>query len=204
MANIKVVRLNDSMYRAGGHSFSVVASDSSVRYVFPDGQEAFDGADRVNRIIDARGGVKPTTVEGWLDVALFNLSSYVAEEVVPDKPYKTVKDAVNSEQKAFKDRELGSTGLRKTEQKMNIAADTLLTDPAFEAFSYGESDELPVDAEKAFITSMIDAAGTRDLNPWLEPWLAGKTEGLDFSKGLVLNKYNTEYKYEDQETGDQG
>ena len=83
---------------------------------------------------------------------------------------------------------------------MNIAADILLSDPEFEAFSYGESDEMPEDAEKAFIVSMIDGAGTRDLNPWLEPWLAGQTKGLDFSKGLVLNRYNTEYKYEEPET----
>lgn len=200
MANIKIVRLIDSMYGNGAHSFSIIASDTSVRYVFPEGQEAFDGADRISRIIEARGGVKPTTVNGWLNVALFNLNSYVAEEVVIDKPYKTVKDAVNSEQKALKERSLGSTGLRKSEQRMNIAADTLLSDPEFEAFSYGESDEMPEDAEKAFIVSMIDGAGTRDLNPWLEPWLAGQTEGLDFSKGLVLNRYNTEYKYEEPKT----
>jgi hypothetical protein len=200
MANIKIVRLIDSMYGNGAHSFSIIASDTSARYIFPEGQEAFDGAERISRIIEARGGVKPTTVNGWLNVALFNLNSYVAEEIFFDKPYKTVKDAVNSEQKALKERNLGSTGLRKSEQKMNIAADTLLSDPDFEAFSYGESDEMPEDAEKAFIVSMIDGAGTRDLNPWLEPWLAGQTEGLDFSKGLVLNRYNTEYKYEEPET----
>lgn len=199
MANIKVVRLNDSIYGDGKHSFSIVASDTSVRYVFPEGQESFDGTDRVNRIIEARGSVKPTTVNGWLDIALFNLSSYVASEVEPEKPYKTVKDAVNQEQKALKE-PLGVSGLRPSEQKMNIAADTMLADPSFEAYSIGESDTVSEDAEKAFIFSMIDAAGTRDLNPWLEPWLAGQTEGLDFSKGLVLNRYNVDYKYEEPET----
>jgi hypothetical protein len=199
VANIKVVRLNDSIYGDGKHSFSIVASDTSVRYVFPEGQESFDGTDRVNRIIEARGSVKPTTVNGWLDIALFNLSSYVASEVEPEKPYKTVKDAVNQEQKALKE-PLGVSGLRPSEQKMNIAADTMLADPSFEAYSIGESDTVSEDAEKAFIFSMIDAAGTRDLNPWLEPWLAGQTEGLDFSKGLVLNRYNVDYKYEEPET----
>jgi hypothetical protein len=198
MANIKVVRLSDSIYGDGAHSLSIVASDTSVRYVFPEGQEAFDGADRVNRIIEARDGVKPTTVNGWLGVALFNLNSYVASEMEPEKPYKTVKDAVNQEQKALKE-PLGVSGLRPSEQKMNIAADIMLEDPDFHAYSIGESDAISEDAEKAFIFSMIDAAGTRDLNPWLEPWLAGKTEGLDFSKGLVLNRYNTEYKYEEPE-----
>jgi hypothetical protein len=199
MANIKVVRLSDSIYGDGKHSFSIVASDTSVRYVFPEGQESFDGADRVNRIIEARGGVKPTTVNGWLGVALFNLNSYVASEIEPDKPYKTVKDAVNQEQKALKEPS-GVSGLRPSEQKMNIAADIMLEEPEFHAYSIGESDAISEDAEKAFIFSMIDAAGTRDLNPWLEPWLAGQTEGLDFSKGLVLNRYNTEYKYEEPET----
>ena len=199
MANIKVVRLSDSIYGDGAHSLSIVASDTSVRYVFPEGQESFDGADRVNRIIEARGGVKPTTANGWLNIALFNLSSYVASEVEPEKPYKTVKDAVNQEQKALKE-PLGVSGLRPSEQKMNIAADTMLADPSFEAYSIGESDTVSEDAEKAFIFSMIDAAGTRDLNPWLEPWLAGQTEGLDFSKGLVLNRYNVDYKYEEPET----
>ena len=203
MANIKVVRLNDSIYGNGKHSFSIVASDTSVRYIFPEGQEAFDGADRVSRIIEARGGVKPTTVNAWLDVALFNLNSYVASEVEPENPYKAVKDAVNQEQKALKE-PLGVSGLRPSEQKMNIAADTMMSDPGFEAYSTGESENISEEAEKAYIFSMIEAAGTKDLNPWLEPWLAGQTEGLDFSKGLVLNRYNTEYNYEEPETGDQG
>ncbi len=199
MANIKVVRLSDSIYGDGKHSFSIVASDTSVRYVFPEGQESFDGADRVNRIIEARGGVKPTTANGWLNIALFNLNSYVASEVQPEKPYKAVKDAVNQEQKVLKEPS-GVSGLRLSEQKMNIAADIMLEDPDFHAYSIGESDTISEDAEKAFIFSMIDAAGTRDLNPWLEPWLAGQTEGLDFSKGLVLNRYNTKYNYEEPET----
>jgi hypothetical protein len=199
MANIKVVRLRDSIYGDGKHSFSIVASDTSVRYVFPEGQESFDGTDRVNRIIEARGGIKPTTVNGWLGIALFNLNSYVASEFESEKPYKTVKDAVNQEQKALKEPS-GVSGLRLSEQKMNIAADIMLSDPGFEAYSTGGSDTISEDAEKAFIFSMIDAAGTRDLNPWLEPWLAGKTEGLDFSKGLVLNRYNTKYNYEEPET----
>ena len=192
MANIKVVRLSDSIYGDGKHSFSIVASDTSVRYVFPEGQEPFDGVDRVNRIIEARGGVKPTSVNGWLDVALFNLGSYVPSEVVPEKPFKTLKDAVNKEQVALKEPS-GVSKLLPSEQKMAIAGDIMMSDPAFEAYSVGESDEVPEDAEKAFILSMIDAAGTRDLNPWLEPWLNGQTEGLDFSKGLVLNRYNTNY-----------
>jgi hypothetical protein len=199
MANIKVVRMNNSIYGDGKHSFSIVASDTSARYIFPEGQEAFDGAERISRIIEARGGVKPTTVNGWLVVALFNLNSYVASENEPEKPYKTVRDAVNQEQKALKEPS-GVSGLRLSEQKMNIAADIMLEDPDFHAYSIGESDTISEDAEKAFIFSMIDAAGTRDLNPWLEPWLAGKTEGLDFSKGLVLNRYNTEYKYEEPKT----
>lgn len=200
MPNIKVVRLHDSIYGDGGHSFSVVASDSSARYVFPSGQEPFDGNERINKIIDFRGGTKPTSVEGWLSVALSNLDSYAAEDYAPEQPYKSVKDAVNSEQKALEEKSSGSSGLGRAEQRMNIAADNMLADPEIEAFSYGQLDSMSDDSEKAFIASMIDAAGTRDLNPWLEPWLAGDTENMDFSKGLVLNRFNLNYDYKEPAT----
>jgi len=200
MAEIKVVRLYDSIYGNGGHKFSIVASDSSVRYVFPEGREPFDGTQRTNKIIEVRGGITPKTVVGWLDIALFNLNSYIAKEFTPEKPFKSVKEAINQELKELKTDFSQQSGLKPSEQKMNIAADTLLEDPEFEAFAYGETDSISEDAEKAWILSMIDAAGTRDLNPWLEPWLAGQTEGLDFSKGLVLNRHSLKYKYQEPET----
>ena len=188
MANIKVVRMYDSIYGNGSHVFSIIASDSSVRYVFPEGQEAFDGNERVNTIIDFLGGEAPSSVDSWLNIALYNLNSYLAKEVVYEKPLKSVKEAASQEAKELKTSSPMNSGLKLSEQKMNIAADTLLADPDFEAFAYGETDDLPEEAEKAWILSMIDAAETRDLNPWLEPWLKGETEGLDFSNGLVLRR----------------
>lgn len=190
MAKIKVVRLYDSVYGNGGHKFSIVASDTSVRYVFPDGAEAFDSVERINRILDSRRGKKPNTVDEWLDVALTNLNSYVAKEVNTDTPPKTVKAAVETEKSELNSPENSpAKKLSLAEQKMNNAAESFMSDNDFADWAHGVSDELPEDAEKALIVSMVDAAGTRDLNPWLEPWLRGEdTSGFDMSKGLILRK----------------
>ena len=190
MAQIKVVRLYDSIYGNGGHKLSIVASDSSVRYVFPENAEAFDSVERINRIVDSRREGKPSNVDEWLDVALTNLNSYVAKEVNTDKPPKTVKAAVETEKSELNNPDnVPVKNLSLPEQKMNNAAESFMSDPDFADWAYGESDELPEDAEKALIVSMVDAAGTRDLNPWLEPWLRGEDiSGFDTSKGLVLRK----------------
>jgi hypothetical protein len=201
MADIKVVRLYDSIYGNGSHVFSVIASDSSVRYIFPEGQEAFDGNERVNTIIGFLDGNKPTTTDAWLNIALYNLNSYVAKDLVTEKPLKSVKEAASQEMKELKSLQSEGSGLKLSEQKMNIAADTLLADPDFEAFAYGYSQDLPEEAEKAWILSMIDAAGTRDLNPWLEPWLKGETKELDFSNGLVLRRPELTQKNLTEEEG---
>jgi len=190
MANIKVVRLYDSIYGDGGHKLSIVASDNSVRYIFPDNAEAFDGTERINRILDSRKGSKPSNTDEWLDVALTNLNSYVAKEVTPDTPLKTVKAAVDTEKTELNSTEnVPARDISLSEQKMNNAADSFMTDPSFESWATGETDELPEDAEKALILSMVDAAGTKDLNPWIDAWVRGEDiSGFDMSNGLVLRK----------------
>jgi hypothetical protein len=190
MAQIKVVRLYDSIYGSGGHKFSIVASDSSVRYVFPDNAEAFDSTERINRIIKSRKDSKPSNIDEWLDVALTNLNSYVAKEVTSDTPPKTVKAAVENEKTELNNPEkIPVKNLSLPEQQMNNAADSFMTDPEFESWANGETDELPEDAEKALILSMVEAAGTRDLNPWIDAWVRGEDiSGFDMSNGLVLRK----------------
>jgi len=190
MAQIKVVRLYDSIYGNGGHKFSIVASDSSVRYVFPDNAEAFDGTERINRILKSIKDSKPSNTDEWLDVALTNLNSYVTKEVTPDTPLKTVKAAVETEKAELNNPDnVPVKNLSLPEQQMTTAAESFMTDPEFESWATGETDELPEDAGKALILSMIDAAGTRDLNPWLEPWLRGEDiSGFDMSNGIVLRK----------------
>jgi hypothetical protein len=190
MAQIKVVRLYDSIYGNGGHKFSIVASDSSVRYVFPDNAEAFDSTERINRILKSRKDSKPSNTDEWLDVALTNLNSYVAKEVTSDTPPKTVKAAVETEKAELNNPEnIPVKNLSLPEQQMNNAADSFMTDPEFESWATGESNELPEDAEKALILSMVEAAGTRDLNPWIDAWVRGEDiSGFDMSNGLVLRK----------------
>jgi hypothetical protein len=65
--------------------------------------------------------------------------------------------------------------------------DLLNSNAEINAFAHGESGTLSEESQKQFVTALIDSAGTRDLNPWLEPWLAGDTSG-DFSQGLVISR----------------
>jgi len=189
MANLKVVRVYDSIYGDGTHKFSVVATDSSVEYVFPKDLDLFDGKSRVKNLL--KRFEKPSDVDGWLSLGLKNFESFSARNVTIPAEIKDVKKAVAAEKTVIDDKEIKSKVplLSPIEQRITQASNDLLaTDPNFEEFAEGISEELPEESMKAHIAGMIDAAGTRDLNPWLEPWLNGELEDLDFSQGLVLSR----------------
>ena len=189
MANLKVVRVYDSIYGDGTHKFSVVATDSSVEYVFPKDLDLFDGKSRVKNLL--KRFEKPSDVDGWLSLGLKNFESFSARNVTIPAEIKDVKKAVAAEKTVIDDKEIKSKVplLSPLEQRITQASNDLLaTDSNFEEFAEGISEELSEESMKAHIAGMIDAAGTRDLNPWLEPWLNGELEDLDFSQGLVLSR----------------
>lgn len=189
MADLKVVRVYDSIYGDGTHKFSVIATDSSVEYVFPENLDLFDGKSRVQSLLNRFE--KPTDVNGWLSLGLKNFESFSVRNVAIPAEVNDLKKAVAAEKAAIADKEVNSKvpALTPTEQRMAQASNDLLAiDPDFEEFAEGGSEELSDESMKAHIAGMIDAAGTRDLNPWLEPWLSGELEDLDFSQGLVLSR----------------
>jgi hypothetical protein len=62
----------------------------------------------------------------------------------------------------------------------------LYENPDMHPFLSGEDVEEFPQGFKEYIKFLVQQAGTEDLNPWLEPWVAGETENLDFSNGLIL------------------
>lgn len=189
MADLRVVRVYDSIYGDGTHKFSVVATDSSVEYVFPKNLDLFDGKARIQSLL--KRSEKPTDVDGWLALGLKNFESFSAQGVSLPTDITNAKKAIAAEKAEIDNEEVNSRVplLTPSEQRIAKASNDLLaTDPDFEEFAEGGSEELPEESMKAHIAGMIDAAGTRDLNPWLEPWLNGELEDLDFSQGLVLSR----------------
>ena len=189
MADLKVVRVYDSIYGDGAHKFSVVATDSSVEYVFPKDLDLFDGKSRIQNLL--KRFEKPTDVDGWLSLGLKNFESFIAKNVIIPAEVKNVKKAIAAEKAVIDDKDINFRVplLTPSEQRITQASNDLLAiDPDFEEFAEGISEELSEESMKAHIAGMIDAAGTRDLNPWLEPWLNGELEDLDFSQGLVLSR----------------
>lgn len=189
MADLKVVRVYDSIYGDGAHKFSVVATDSSVEYIFPKDLDLFDGKSRIQNLL--KRFEKPTDVDGWLSLGLKNFESFSAKNVIIPAEVKNVKKAIAAEKAVIDDKDINFRVplLTPSEQRITQASNDLLAiDPDFEEFAEGISEELSEESMKAHIAGMIDAAGTRDLNPWLEPWLNGELEDLDFSQGLVLSR----------------
>lgn len=174
MANILIARAYDSMYGDGGHKFSVVATDTSVQYVFGEGKPPFDGDARVDRLLK---GSKPVGVEQWLALGKANLNTYAFTTVDTDST--VVADVVEYEQELINGGSNSGTPLTTAEQNI-IAADV--------DFVANNEDLESEDAIKRHIAAIIDAAGTRDLNPWLDDWLAGEEIDDEDFDGLILER----------------
>ena len=54
------------------------------------------------------------------------------------------------------------------------------------AFLNGDDVEAVPQGFKEYIKFLVEQAGTEDLNPWLESWVAGDTENLTPTNGLIL------------------
>jgi hypothetical protein len=73
-------------------------------------------------------------------------------------------------------------------RELSKLEDLVAEDPELLAFLNGEDVETIPQGYKEYIKFLVEQAGTEDLNPWLEPWVAGETENLDFSNGLILDR----------------
>lgn len=177
MANILIARAYDSVYGNGAHAFSVIATDTSVQYVFGEGIEPFDGAARVDRMLKNLGGFKPKGIEEWLALGTSNLSTYTF--AVVDTESTDVGEVAASEQESINLASTSPRGLTTAEQNI-IAADI--------DFVANNEDLESEDAIKRHIAAIIDAAGTRDLNPWLDDWLAGEEIDDEDFDGLILER----------------
>lgn len=201
MENLKVLRVYDEDKSRNKHLVSIVATDKKAKFVFPGNINLFDGEEAIASYLDTSGMKPPTTATEWANLAFYLLGPYAVQEVPAREDIFTFEAAVAAENNAFK-RSGGSSEMLSQTAVTSAMQDLLNSNAEINAFSHGEAGSLSPESQKQFITSLIDSAGTRDLNPWLEPWLAGQTEGLDFSEGLVLNRNNNEDK--ESETGDQG
>jgi hypothetical protein len=195
---IKVARVFDSIYGRGNHVFSVVATNKSAEYVYPKDMPSSFDKKRIDRIIAQKGFRTPTTPSGWLEVALTNTGSYSVSTVTLDpKKIKSGKAAISAEKEILNS--IDSNYVPPTNQSINSSMDELLAkDPEIEKSMDSSQETLSEQGMKRFIETMVDAAGTRDENPWLEGWLAGDNSNLeDLSGRVVLTRTP-----KDQEKGD--
>jgi hypothetical protein len=187
-----VVRAYDFMSGNGRHSFSIIADDKSVKYVFPKDSELFDGDSRVKSLLEKNN--KPSKASEWIKLAIQGLKSYDLREVNYPEDKSSILDALSTEKTALDSEEnqkvLISTGQTPEKQDYSsVFEDMMANNQEFADFAEGNIDSLSDETMKQHITDLIVAAGTLDQNPWLEPWLNGQEfENLDFSNGLVLNK----------------
>lgn len=176
MANILIARAYDSMYGGGEHKFSVVATDSSVHYVFGSGSEPFNADARINRILKFVGDNKPISVDRWLALGTANLGTYAFTTF--DTELTSLDDAIESEKELI---ESVVVVPKLTTEEQNIIAANI-------DFEVNNEDLESEDAIKRHIVAMVDAAGTRDLNPWIEDWLAGEEIDDEDFDGLILER----------------
>jgi hypothetical protein len=66
--------------------------------------------------------------------------------------------------------------------------DLVVEDPDLLAFLNGDDVEAIPQGFKEYIKFLVQQAGTEDLNPWLDAWVAGDTENLSPTNGLILNR----------------
>ena len=202
-SNLVCVRMYDIF--TNRHNYSLAANDEKVVYVSrPSMQETnqLRHERRIDRLAQRFG--TPTDADGWIRLALHNTGSFYTGQVQIPSEISSLEQVI-----AMEARELGSlpdplgpfAGFPVTRKGSNLevkstapdlagqaAEKQLADDPEFNAWAHGQTDFLPEDSEKRFIEEMVDAAGTRDLNPWLEDWLAGREIPEGAFDGLVLHR----------------
>lgn len=186
MSNIKVLRASDP-FTGNSHVFSIVASDKEAVYVFPSNLKLFNGEGQLKAAIDYRGET-PKKVDDWLDTAKFNLDSYDFEPVTLSD-LDNIEDFVDAEQDVLDSEDRVIIPARSISSiKMESAVNALMrSDEEIADYLVEPSRGISEDKYKLIIATMIAAAGTIDLNPWLMPWLNGETnlKNMGFN-GLIL------------------
>lgn len=177
MESIHVLRAIDP-YMNEQHVFSIVASDSGVEYVFPSEIRMFDGEARIKELVKHSGSA-PKKAADWAKLASFNMSSFMFLHVGNEDDFESVKDAVEKEKEELNSalRSPNSSPATSAEQRIEIALSNLRDDdPEFAEYLDDLGYPLPEDKKKLFYATLISAAGTTDLNPWLVPWLNGEND----------------------------
>jgi hypothetical protein len=199
---IKILRAynveHNNIYQ-GKHSFSVVITENSANYVFEDENEEKIYDKRIERVLGMLKIEKPNTIDGWVAVVTYNMSSLgFKEEIVSETSTKNdIKKAISSERSLLEERKnlienkrnTNSLVYSKEARQQMLYNELLIVDKEFSKFVAGEEVEKIPESYKEYIHFLIREAGTEKLNPWLEPWLDGETdvEKLDMSRGIVLD-----------------
>jgi hypothetical protein len=176
------------------HIFSIVASDKSVRYVFADQKRETKWGKRTEQLVKTLRIDRPSTAQEWLNVATRNMGTTEFILLESEDSIGSLSEAVKNERKSLNDslekRQTKSSKFNKADEtaaREGSKLDELLYEnPDLHPFLGGEDVEDFPQAYKEYVKFLVEQAGTKDLNPWLDPWLAGETENLDFSNGLVL------------------
>jgi len=189
--SIAVVRAYDSMYGKGRHSFSIVADDNSVQFVFPKDSKKFNADVHMERLLSTNS--EPDSADGWIKLAIKGLGSYDLASVKYSEDISTVGKIVKKEKSFLNSEETSysfSEGQTPEEQDENLLfQDLMAEDKNFAGSVEDNMGDPSEDSMKQYITNLIVSAGTQEENPWLEPWLNGEDPNtLDFSNGLVLSK----------------
>jgi hypothetical protein len=199
---IKILRAynveHNNIYQ-GKHSFSVVITENSANYVFEDENEEKIYDKRIERVLGMLKIEKPNTIDGWVAVVTYNMSSLgFKEEIFSETGTKNdIKKAISSERSLLKERKnlienkrnTSSLVYSKEMRQQMLYNELLIVDEEFSKFVAGEKVEKIPESYKEYIHFLIREAGTEKFNPWLEPWLNGETdvEKLDMSRGIVLD-----------------
>jgi hypothetical protein len=178
------------------HIFSIVASKNSVKHVYPNKKDEAKWDKRVERLVKDLKIDRPNNSETWLDLATRNMSTTEFVLLETEDSISSLSEAVKNERKALEESKKGRDSKAPRYDKADEMAmrelskleDLMADDPELEAFLNGEDVKEIPQGYKEFIKFLVQQAGTEDLNPWLEPWLAGETENLNFNNGLVLDR----------------
>ena len=183
-------------YEYGYHKFSIIATKNSVKHVYPNSKDESKWDKRVERLVKNLEIDRPTSPEGWMDVATRNMGTTEFTILETEDSVTSLGQAVKNERSSLLDAQKNKNNRApkygKTNEmlmrELSKLEDLVAEDPELLAFLNGEDVETIPQGYKEYIKFLVEQAGTEDLNPWLEPWVAGETENLDFSNGLILDR----------------
>jgi len=181
-------------YEYGYHRFSIIASKNSVKHVYPNSKDEAKWDKRVERLIKDLEIDRPTSSEGWLDVATRNMSTIEFTVLETEDSVTSLSQAVKNERSSLldaqKNKEFRAPKYGKADEmlmrELSKLEDLVVEDPELVAFLNGDDVEAVPQGFKEYIKFLVEQAGTEDLNPWLESWVAGDTENLTPTNGLIL------------------